>query len=128
MSPENGLGPPKEGGPVTDRATTTATTRTDVTECNAAVRQCTATQLRRRRAASYRCPPLDCSCRDPWPCKHYRDPYISDKQAEAAVAAIEHLDLVGTPGLLDERTCRAMWRVGRRDLAVAVQRRTAGAA
>jgi hypothetical protein len=85
-----------------------------------------ARQLRRRRAASYRCTPLDCGHRDPWPCKHYRDPYVSDKQAEAAVAAIEHLDLVGTPGLLDVNTCRAMWRVGFRDLAVAVDARTRG--
>jgi hypothetical protein len=83
-------------------------------------------QQRRRRAASWRCVPLDCSCRDPWPCKHYRDPYISDKQAEAAAAAIEHLDLVGTPGLLDVDTCRAMWRCGHRSLAESVRRRTAG--
>jgi hypothetical protein len=26
-------------------------------------------QLRRRREASYRLPPLDCGCRDPWPCR-----------------------------------------------------------
>jgi hypothetical protein len=96
---------------------------TNICESNAIPRQ-----QRRRRAASWRCPPLDCSCRDPWPCKHYRDPYISDNQAEAAAAAIAHLDLVGTPGLLDIDTCRAMWRIGRRDLAVTVHRRTAGAA
>jgi hypothetical protein len=85
-------------------------------------------QLRRRRVASWRLPPLDCGCRDPWTCKHYRDAYISDKQADAAVAAIEHLDLVGTPGLLDVDTCRAMWRIGFRDLAVEVDARTRGSA
>jgi hypothetical protein len=30
--------------------------------------------------------------------------------------------------LLDDQTCRALWRMGRRDLAVAVHRRTAGTA
>jgi hypothetical protein len=38
MKPDN-LGPPKEGGPVTDRATTTATTRTDTAEHSVPWRQ-----------------------------------------------------------------------------------------
>jgi hypothetical protein len=42
------------------------------------------------------------------------------------VAAIQHLDRFGTPGLLDADTCRAMWRIGFRDLAVEVYDRSYG--
>ena len=51
------------------------------------------------------------------PCGHIGDPHaachrcsceISDHMAEAAVAAVLHLDQLGTPGLLDDRTCRAL--------------------
>lgn len=68
------------------------------------------------------------------PCGHYGDPHrpcwrcepITDRQAEAAADAIEHLDAHGLPGLADSRTCRGLWRIGRRDLATAVHRRTTG--
>ena len=42
------------------------------------------------------------------------------------MTAIEHLDRIGTPGLLDGDTCRAMWRIGFRDLAVEVYNRSQG--
>ncbi|EUA05229.1 hypothetical protein I547_3087 [Mycobacterium kansasii 824] len=48
------------------------------------------------------------------------------RTGRGAVAAIEHLDAHGYPGLADYRTCRGMWRIGQRALAVAVHRRTSG--
>jgi hypothetical protein len=85
-----------------------------------------------RFAASRRMAPIpSCGCgrcvRDPDYDRHRCGDEISDHMAEAAVDAIVTLDQLGTPRLLDERTCRAMARVGRRDLAVAVRRRTTGA-
>lgn len=67
-------------------------------------------------------------------CGHRADPFVgclrcepvSDVQAEAAVDALETLDRHGVPGLADTPTCRALWRIGRRDLALAVHRRTSG--
>ena len=81
-------------------------------------------------APSASMPPLGpCGCiRDPDYDRHVCDGEISDNMAEAAIAAIVLLDQLGTPGLLDERTCRAMWRIGHRRIATAVHRRTAGAA
>lgn len=84
--------------------------------------------LKRRRAAERRLPPQECGCRDPWTCKHYRDSYVSDKQAAAAVAAIQHLGDAGMAGMLDRDTCRAMWRIGFRGLAAEVDARARGAA
>lgn len=73
---------------------------------------------------------LSCGCiADPHAGCHRRHDYaITDMQAEAAVAAIRHLDALGTPALLDEPTCRAIWRAGRRQLAERVYRRSAGVA
>ena len=82
--------------------------------------------LRRRRNASYRLPVLDHGHSDPW--QPWRPEVISDVQADAAVAAIEHLDQICTPGLLDIDMRRALWRRGYRDLAVDVHRRSAGVA
>ncbi|WP_156434369.1 hypothetical protein [Mycobacterium sp. IS-1590] len=85
-------------------------------------------QRRRAWLASRRMPPLEpCGCiRHPEVDRHRCGNAISDKQAEAAAAAIEHLDEMGTPGLLDRDTCRAMWRIGSRDRAVEVDARTQG--
>jgi hypothetical protein len=71
-------------------------------------------------------PPCGC-VRDPDVDRHRCGGEISNHMAEAAVTAINHLDQLGTPGLLDERSCRAMWRIGHRNLAEAVHRRTGGA-
>jgi hypothetical protein len=83
----------------------------------------------RRFAASRRMAPLPpCGCaRDPAHDRHRCDGEITDRMAAAAVAAVTHLDRHGTPGLLDNRTCRAIWRIGHHALAEAVHRRTAGA-
>ena len=84
---------------------------------------------KRRFGASRRMTPTPpCGCiRDPEDHRHRCDGEISDHAADAAAAAVAHLNRLGTPGLLDERSCRAMWRVGHRTLAEAVHRRTAGA-
>jgi hypothetical protein len=140
MSPAHGLGPPEKERPggyqaarpdqqVSDDTTNTAND-------NRPGRQTPYEALagnRRRFGASRRMPPIPtCMCgrcvRDPDLDRHRCGDEISDVQAEAAVAAIQLLDQLGTPGLLDDRTCRAMWRIGHRRLATAVHRRTAGAA
>jgi hypothetical protein len=82
--------------------------------------------LRRRRNASYRLPVLDHGHSDPW--QPWRPEVISDVQADAAAAAVKHLDQICTPGLLDIDMRRALWRRGYRDLAVDVHRRSAGVA
>jgi hypothetical protein len=84
----------------------------------------------RRRAHATRSNPLgDCGCiGDPEVDRHRCGDEITDVMAEAAVSAVVHLDQLGTPALLDNRTCRAMWHIGHRKLSVAVHRRTAGAA
>src|SRR4051812_8926519 len=70
----------------------------------------------RRYGASRRLTPLGpCGCvRDPDVDRHRCDGDVSDYQAEAALAAVELLDGLGTPGLADPSTCRAMWRIGHR--------------
>lgn len=68
------------------------------------------------------------------PCGHTGDPFagchrcepVTDRDAEAAAEALDTLDRQGLPGLADASTCRGLWRIGRRDLAVAVHRRTTG--
>lgn len=76
-----------------------------------------ASRDRRRRAAAQRSAPLDCGCRDGWICR-CTDHGISDIQADAVIAAAETLLALGAPGIFDADQCRAMWRRGRRDLAV----------
>lgn len=136
MNPDYGLGPPGKERPggyqaaepnqQVSRDTTTAANN------NRFGRQPTYDGLAgnaRRHNAKGRMKPLSpCGCiRDPDVDRHRCGGEISDHMAESAVAAIAHLDSLGTPGLLNERTCRALWRIGRRDLAIAVHRRTAGA-
>lgn len=84
----------------------------------------------RRYAAARRLTPIGgCGCvRDPDVDRHRHDGEISDHQADAAVAAVELLDSLGTPGLLDTATCQAVWRAGHRRIAVAVHARTTGEA
>ena len=123
-------GAPKEVGGVCDPATpTTATTQADTPKSTGWPRQCSADtiaqQLHRRRAASWRMAPLDCGHVDPWICDCVYRP-VSDSMAEAAVAAVRLLDELGTPGLLDRKTCLAMHRIGYQRLALDVYRRSSG--
>jgi hypothetical protein len=63
--------------------------------------------LRRRREASYRLPPLDCGCRDPWPCRCYEPP-PSDHQLDGWVATIVHLADHGLQGIVPVSVRRAL--------------------
>lgn len=135
--PGNGLGPPEwerpgdhhDAGPIQQLA-----------EANTTARNSTATGRQqpydvlagngRRYGAARRMEPLGtCGCvRDPDVDRHRHHGEISDKMTEAAVAAVELLDGLGTPGILNTATCQAVWRAGNRDLALAVHRRTTGGA
>lgn len=72
-------------------------------------------QLRRRREAALRLVPLDCGCSDPWLC--HCDDVLTDSEARAWIAAIDHLTRLGLIPLVDIETCRALWRHGEHDLA-----------
>lgn len=77
-------------------------------------------QLRCRRTASHRLPPIGaCGCiRDPDVDRHQcHADGPSEVLVDAAAAALTHLDRIGTPGLLDTGTCRALWRRGYRRLS-----------
>jgi hypothetical protein len=129
MNPENEDGAPHHQGPAVN-AEGHPTTNTD--NDNRPGRQTPYDALvgNGRRFGASRCmaPLPPCGCiRDPEYDRHVCGGEISDNMAEAAVAAVVLLDQLGTPGLLDDRTCRAMWRIGHRRIATAVHRRTAGA-
>lgn len=100
---------------------TATTAKVDVNQSTPSARRC---------AAARRMPPLSpCGCvRDPVYDRHRCDGEISDHMAEAAIAAVAHLDRLGIPGLLDTRTCRDIWRLGFRRLAHQVHRRSSGVA
>jgi hypothetical protein len=130
--PGNDAGPPESEVPAPKGpAPTTATV--DTANDSRSSRQSRYDALAgnaRRFAAKRRTAPLPpCGCiRDPDYDRHVCGGEISDNMAEAAVAAVVLLDQLGTPGLLDERTCRAIWRIGQHRIATAVHRRSAGAA
>lgn len=92
--PDTDQGPPeKEDGPGTkSEATTTAAKHADSRNDTALPRQCAADTRpwRQRRQASYRLIPLDCGCRDPWPCRCTVPP-LSDKTVDAGRAAALHV-------------------------------------
>jgi hypothetical protein len=98
----------------TETAPTTSTV--DAPKSN---RQCTSDALRRRRAASQRLTPLVCGHSDPW--RPWGPKQLSDKQAEGAAQAAEHLLAVGLVPLFDAVTLRAMWRAGNANLAHALR-------
>jgi hypothetical protein len=84
----------------------------------------------RRHAHSRRMPPLG-TCgdiRDPDHDRHRCGNEISYTMAGAAVANIAHLDRLGTPAVLDARTCDAIAKLGYERLASVVRRRSAGLA
>lgn len=69
--------------------------------------------LRRRRAATYRLPQLECGCVDPWTCRCTTDELTTD----SAVAAADHLGRHGLAPLFSINAGRALWRGGHRDIA-----------
>jgi hypothetical protein len=70
-------------------------------------------------------PPLDCGCPDPWLCR-CSGAQLTENMIAAAVAAAELLDGLGTPGLFDADTCRAMHRRGYERLALEAARQGGG--
>jgi hypothetical protein len=68
-------------------------------------------QLRARRQASYRLAPLDCGCRDPWPCRH-TEPPPSERQADAYRDAVLHLTGLGLTPAPRLPEMRDLWRRG----------------
>lgn len=129
-------GPEKEAGPLAKGPANAEGSNTNTSTSNHSgtdVRQPAWDTLggnARRYGAARRMPPLaPCGCvRDPAVDHHRCGDQISDNMAQAAVTAVAHLDDLGTPPLLDHRTCQAVWRIGHHQLAATVHRRTAGAA
>jgi hypothetical protein len=74
--------------------------------------------LRARRAASDRVPPLDCGCRDPWPCTCTEPPLSERAVAGWRDAALAVLSVGRTP-LLPLEVRRALWRRGGADRVLA---------
>lgn len=94
------------GGPATNGTAITTPSDTD------------RSALHRRRAAASRCEPLECGCVDPWTCRHHDGNHDTDRQTEAAIAAGDHLLGHRLGPIYNVDQGRALWRAGRRDLAV----------
>lgn len=68
--------------------------------------------LRSRRAASRRSAPLDCGCRDPWPCRCTQPP-LTNHALDSWRDAAEHvLSATGRPPLVPIEVRRAWYRRG----------------
>ncbi|ORB16875.1 hypothetical protein BST37_05880 [Mycobacterium noviomagense] len=65
--------------------------------------------MRRRRAASWRLVPLDCGCRDPWPCRCTQPP-LTDCQLDGWRDAAQHVLDEGYMPLVPLEVRRALWR------------------
>jgi len=74
----------------------------------------------RRREAAKRLPPLECGCRDPWPCRCHGPTVESDNQIDGWAAAARHLALNGLLPVLPVEAMRALWRRGGDDRALVV--------
>jgi hypothetical protein len=99
------------------RATTSPTDVQEVdNHTNAPHGTAIAVQLRRRRAASYRLPVLDCGRSDPW---YYDDPEPSERAADGYYATARHLLAAGMLPAPNVPAMRLMWRrdVEQRELA-----------
>jgi hypothetical protein len=75
-------------------------------------------QLRTRRQASYRLAPLDCGCRDPWPCRCTQPP-LSEHALESWRVTAEYLLATAGMPVVPIEVRRAWWRRGGRDRALA---------
>lgn len=73
---------------------------------------------RRRRAAAHRSVPLDCGCRDPWPCR-CTDPPLSEHQIDGWRNAAEHVLAGGQMPVVPIEVRRALWRRGGPDRELA---------
>ncbi|BBY36820.1 hypothetical protein MMAN_09540 [Mycobacterium mantenii] len=72
----------------------------------------------RRHAAASRLNPLDCGCRDPWPCRCTVPP-LSDKRIDAGRDAALHVLATGNVPLLEYEVLQALWRRGGKDRELA---------
>lgn len=64
--------------------------------------------LRRRRNATYRLPPLDCGCVDPWSCGSSRN--LREGHAASYSAAAEHLLNLGLTPAPNIPAMRELWQ------------------
>jgi hypothetical protein len=80
-----------------------------------------AVQLRRRRLAAYRCPPMACCrCRDPLSCRcHSPADKITDPYVDGYRDAAEHLLDAGLAPAPNISSMRVMWRRGGHDQEIA---------
>ena len=65
--------------------------------------------LRRRRQGAARSVPLDCGCRDPWPCRCTQPP-LSDNALDGWRDAARHVLGTGCVPLVPIEVRRALWR------------------
>lgn len=75
-------------------------------------------QLRRRRAAVQRTPPLDCGCPDPWPCR-CTEPPLSERALDGWRDAAQHVVAGGHMPIVPLEVRRALYRRGAGDRALA---------
>ncbi len=112
MSPESRCGPvaTNDEGQRTGQTASPCNPRSKV--------EATAAELRARRAAGCRLPPLDCGCRDPWPCRCTRPP-LSERTVDGYRAAARHVLRDGNTPALPIEVLRALWRRGGADRELA---------
>ena len=79
-----------------------------------------AARLHRRRTASWRMPPLDCGCRDTWPCR-CTDPPLSVHAVDSWRDAALHITEQGYTPLVPFEVLRALYRRGGADRVLAEQ-------
>ena len=74
--------------------------------------------MRLRRGASRRMVPLDCGCRDPWPCR-CTEPPLSEAALDAWHDAALHVLASGEIPLVPIEVRRAWWKRGGADRRLA---------
>jgi hypothetical protein len=111
MPTDKEVGP--QGGTPRDTDTETSSRQTTGTSDSRA-------ELRRRRAAALRLPPLDCGCVDPWLCRCDRPP-LSERWVDAGAVGARHILEIGFVPLLEPAVLRALHARGGRDRALAQQ-------
>lgn len=74
----------------------------------------------RRHSAAQRLVPLECGCRDPWPCRCTPTP-LTEKSIDAARDAALHLLNNGHTPMLNVEVLRALWRRGGTDRQLALE-------
>lgn len=77
--------------------------------------------LRRRRAATYRLPVLDCGHADPWTCKCSDSDNATDQYIDGYRDAAQHLLAQGLTPAPNLPAMRGMWKRGGDDQRLAVR-------